>query len=75
MPIPGKNLRQIVIEQPQGCEILNYAEDQYSSEQQIKDMNEAGIDKGVLRIPCWQEWLDLETCKKLNDALCRPPES
>jgi len=68
-PIPGKNLRQIVIEQPKGCEVLNYAEGQYSSAEQIKDMNEAGIDKGVLRIPCWQEWLDLETCKKLNNAL------
>jgi hypothetical protein len=67
--IPGKNLRQIVIEQPQGCEILNYAEGQYCCDQQIKDMDEAGIDKGVLRIPCWQEWLDLETCKKLNNAI------
>jgi predicted TIM-barrel fold metal-dependent hydrolase len=68
-PIPGKNLRQIVIEQPKGCEILNYAENQYSSAEQIKDMNGAGIDIGMLRIPCWQEWLDLETCKKLNDGL------
>ena len=68
-PIPDKNLRQIIIEQPKGYAILNYAENQYSSKQQIKDMNEAGIDKGLLRIPCWQEWLDLETCKKLNNAL------
>jgi predicted TIM-barrel fold metal-dependent hydrolase len=68
-PIPGKNLRQIVIEQPQGCEVLNYAENQYCCEEQIKDMNEAGIDIGMLRIPCWQEWLDLETCKKLNNGL------
>jgi predicted TIM-barrel fold metal-dependent hydrolase len=70
-PIPGKDLRQIVIEQPKGCEILNYAENQYCCEDQIKDMNEAGIDKGILRIPCWQEWLDLETCKKLNDGLAK----
>lgn len=68
-PIPGKNLRQIVIEQPKGCEVLNYAENQYCCEEQIKDMNEAGIDIGMLRIPCWQEWLDLETCKKLNNGL------
>jgi len=68
-PIPDKNLRQIVIEQPKGCVNLNYAENQYNSELQIKDMDEAGIDKGVLRMPCWQEWLDLETCKKLNNAL------
>jgi predicted TIM-barrel fold metal-dependent hydrolase len=67
--IPGKDLRQIVIEQPKGCEVLNYAENQYCCEEQIKDMNEAGIDIGMLRVPCWQEWLDLETCKKLNNAL------
>ena len=68
-PIPDKNLRQIVIEQPKGCTNLNYAENQYNSELQIKEMDENGIDKGVLRMPCWQEWLDLETCRKLNNAV------
>jgi predicted TIM-barrel fold metal-dependent hydrolase len=69
VPIPDKNLRQIIIEQPKGCVNLNYAENQYNSELQVKEMNENGIDKGVLRMPCWQEWLDLETCKKVNNAI------
>ena len=68
-PIPDKNLRQIIIEQPKGCQNLNYAENQYNSELQIKEMDANGIDKGVLRMPCWQEWLDLETCKKVNNAI------
>jgi uncharacterized protein len=69
VPVPGKNIRQIVIEKPKGYEVLNYAENQYSSGDQIKDMNDAGIDKALLRLPCWQEWVDLETCKKINDLL------
>jgi predicted TIM-barrel fold metal-dependent hydrolase len=69
--IPGKNIRQIIIEKPKGYENLNFAENQYSSQDQIKDMNEAKIDKAVLRIPCWQEWVDLEACKKLNDAFAK----
>jgi uncharacterized protein len=68
-PIPGKEMKQIIIEKPKGYEILNYAENQYNSQERIRDMDEAGINMGLLRIPCWQEWADLEMCKKLNNAL------
>ena len=68
-PIPDKNLRQIIIEKPKGSVVLNYAENQYNSEERIKDMNEARINKGVVRLPCWQEWMDLELCKKINNLL------
>src|SRR5262245_60665288 len=37
-PVPGKNLRQIVIERPKGYEVLNYAENQYSAADQVADM-------------------------------------
>ena len=56
-PVPGKNLRQIIIEQPKGYEVLNYAENQYSAKDQVADMQTAKIDKAILRLPCWQEWL------------------
>jgi predicted TIM-barrel fold metal-dependent hydrolase len=69
MAIPGKELRQIVIEMPKGYEVLNYAENQYSSKDQVVDMDRAKIDKAVLRLPCWQEWVDLETCKLINNGL------
>ncbi len=68
-PVPGKDLRQIVIEMPKGYEVLNYAENQYSSEDQVADMDRAKVDKAVLRLPCWQEWVDLETCKIINNGL------
>lgn len=67
--VPGKDLRQIVIEIPKGYEVLNYAENQYSSKDQVSDMDRAKVDKAVLRLPCWQEWVDLDTCKLINDGL------
>lgn len=69
--VPGKPLRQIIIEQPKGYEVLNYAENQYSASGQIADMDQAKIDQAILRMPCWQEWLGLETCKKVNDGLAQ----
>jgi predicted TIM-barrel fold metal-dependent hydrolase len=71
VPVPGKPLRQIVIEQPPGYEVLNYAENQYSAAGQVADMDRAGIDKAILRLPCWQEWLGLEACRKVNDGLAQ----
>jgi predicted TIM-barrel fold metal-dependent hydrolase len=54
-----------------GFENLNYAENQYNPEKQLADMNEAGIDIAILRIPCWQEWLSLDMCKMVNDGLAK----
>lgn len=67
--IPGAQTQQIIIEKPKGYENLNYAENQYDVHTQIRDMDSAGVDKALLRIPCFQEWLDLETCKLVNDRL------
>jgi predicted TIM-barrel fold metal-dependent hydrolase len=68
-PVPGKDLRQIIIERPKGYEVLNYAENQYNAKDQVTDMQHAKVDKAILRLPCWQEWLDLETCRKINNGL------
>jgi uncharacterized protein len=69
--MPGSDLEQIVIEKPAGYANLNYAENQYDHELRRRDMDEAGIDVGVLRIPVWQSWLPLELCKQVNDGLAR----
>jgi hypothetical protein len=68
-PIADRNIRQIIIEQPKGFVNLNYAENQYRLEGQLSDMANAGVDHGIFRMPGWQEWLDLDTCKIVNDAL------
>ena len=67
--IPETGLEQIVIEKPEGYVNLNYAENQYDSGTQLEDMNEAGVDIAILRIPCWQEWMTLDMCKIVNDGL------
>ncbi len=68
-PMPGTSFQQIVLEKPQGYENLNYAENQYDIETQLKDMDDAGVGLGVLRVPCWQEWLTLDMCRQVNDKL------
>ncbi len=69
-PMPGTDLQQIVLEKPQGYENLNYAENQYDIEIQLKDMDEAGVGVGVLRVPCWQEWLSLDQCAGRSTTSC-----
>lgn len=59
--------RQIIVEKPKGCQNLNYVEGDYSLEMKLKAMDENGVDKAILRVPVWQEWLGLDTCKIVND--------
>jgi len=59
--------RQLILEKPKGHQNLNYVEGDYSAESKLKAMDEAGVDFGIMRVPVWQEWLDLETCKAVND--------
>lgn len=58
----------IRIEKPLGYENLNYFENDYFLEKQLSDMDAAGIEKAVLKLPGCQEWLSLELCQKFNDA-------
>jgi predicted TIM-barrel fold metal-dependent hydrolase len=67
--MPGSELEQIVIAKPEGHENLNYAENQYDPALRIKDMDGAGVDLAVLRIPVWQSWLPLDLCKQVNNLL------
>lgn len=59
--------KQLVLEKPRGFPNLNYVEGDYSVEAKLAAMDEAGVDYGIMRVPVWQEWLDLETCKAVND--------
>lgn len=67
--VPREGIRQLIIEQPRGHEVLNYAEDQYSVGRQIEDMDRAQVHRAIFRMPCWQEWLDFKTCQRINDML------
>ena len=61
--------KQIVIEKPKGYQNLNYVENQYEIELQLKDMDEAGVDKAILKTPGCQEWMNLDLCRKFNDGM------
>lgn len=64
--LPDGNVR-IDIEKPLGCENLNYFRYDYQLEKQLSDMDRAGIDKALLKLPGCQEWLTLELCRFIND--------
>ena len=66
--------KHLILEKPQGYHNLDYVEGDYSLEAKLKAMDEAGVDKALLRVPVWQEWLRLDTCKIVNDNaadMCR----
>ncbi len=64
-------LKQIVLEKPKGCQNLNYAQGDYFLEKQLADMDQAGVDKAVLKLPGCQEWLPLDLCQQFNDGMAR----
>jgi len=59
--------KQLILEKPKGYQNLNYVDGDYSAEAKLKAMDDAGVDYGIMRVPVWQEWLDLDTCKAVND--------
>lgn len=60
---------QIVIERPKGFENLNYLQGEYQLSNILADMDQAGIDQAILKIPGCHEWLTLEQCKAFNDGM------
>ena len=61
--------RQIIVEKPIGYQNLNYAQGEYTVEKQLADLDAAGVDEAVLKIPCAQEWMSLEMCRRFNDGM------
>ena len=69
MEILPTGRKQVVIEKPFGYANVNYVEGDYILENILADMDQAGIDVGILKLPCYHEWLSLELCKKFNDGM------
>ena len=59
--------QQLILEKPAGYQNLNYVDGDYSAEAKLAVMDEAGVDYGIMRVPVWQEWLPLDTCREVND--------
>ena len=62
---------QMDLEYPVGVSNLNYVEGDYSAQSKLDAMDDAGVDYGIMRVPVWQEWLRIETCKEVNDNAYR----
>jgi predicted TIM-barrel fold metal-dependent hydrolase len=62
-------LRQVIVEKPAGFPSLNYAQGDYVLETMLADMDEAGVDRAVLKVPGCNEWMSLETCRIFNDGM------
>jgi predicted TIM-barrel fold metal-dependent hydrolase len=69
--IPGSDRKQIVIEKPRGYANLNFSQNAVDAEARVAVMDKAGLDKAILRTPCWQEWLTLDMCQKVNDSMAK----
>lgn len=59
--------RQLILEKPEGLQNLNYVDGEYGLDVKLEAMDECGVDVGIIKIPCWQEWMDLDTCRMVND--------
>lgn len=60
-------LKQLRLDKPEGLDNLNYVDKEYSLDVKISAMDESGVDAGIIKIPCWQEWLDIKTSRMVND--------
>ena len=67
--ISENGLKQIVIEKPKGFQNLNYVQGEYLLEKQLEDMDSAGVDKAILKLPGCHEWMSLSLCKLFNDGM------
>lgn len=67
--IGSGGLRQILLEKPKGYQNLNYAQHDYILENQLADLDAAGVDAALLKTPCCQEWMSLEMCRYFNDHM------
>lgn len=61
--------REIVMENPPGFPNLNYRAGDYLLERQLADLDAAGVDRAVLKVPGCQEWMSLDLCRRFNDGM------
>lgn len=67
--VPGTGKKQVVLEKPVGSQNLNYLQGDYTVETQLADLDAAGVDKALLKVPGCHEWMSLESCRMFNDGM------
>lgn len=66
--IAEKGKKQIVLEKPKGNQNLNYIQGDYQLEKMLRDMDTAGVQQAVLKVPGCLEWMSLSMCRVFNEA-------
>lgn len=61
--------KEFILEKPKGFPSLNYRSGEYSLAYQLSAMRQAGVDKGILKLPGCQEFLSLDLCREFNDRM------
>jgi uncharacterized protein len=69
--IPGSNLRQVVIARPKDHINLQISELHTDARHRIESMDEGKIDKAIMRLCIWEEWITLELARKINDSMAQ----
>jgi hypothetical protein len=67
--VPGTGKKQVVLEKPEGSPNLNYLQGDYQVEKQLADLDAAGVDKAILKVPGCHEWMSLSMCRIFNDGM------
>ncbi|SHE24804.1 amidohydrolase family protein [Actinomyces glycerinitolerans] len=68
-------INQLIVEKPAGFPALNYVQGDYVLQTMLADMDAAGVDKAVLKVPGCNEWMSLEMCRRFNDGMAAYAES
>ena len=68
-PIPGSDEKQLTIDQPLGYTNLNYTNRDVDAAKRIETMDAVRVDRAILRLPCYEEWIDLATARRVNDMM------
>ena len=67
--VPGTDKRQVVISRPKGFQIENADEARTDTKDFLQVMDTVGVNKAILRVAIWEEWLTLDLCKRINDSM------
>ncbi|MCD8018236.1 MAG: amidohydrolase [Clostridiales bacterium] len=68
--VPGTDgKKQVVLEKPEGSPNLNYVQGDYVLSGMLADLDDAGVEKAVLKVPGCHEWMSLEMCHLFNDGM------
>ncbi len=69
LKVNDNGTKQIVIEKPTGYQNLNYVQGDYKVVKMLADLDAAGVDKAVLKLPGCHEWMSLRMCRIFNDGM------